>query len=249
MITVNDVFEFLNGRFPCDTACDFDNVGLLIGDKASTVTSAVVALDCSLETVNAAKQRGAELIITHHPVIFDPLKSVTANGVVFEAIRGGISVISMHTNLDVGAGGVNDTLCEMLELQNIAAFEAVDGYPLKSGTVAAKTPKAFAEHIKACLGGSVRYVCGNRDIERVLVCSGSGGNFLDDALRGGFDALVTADVKHNVFVDAINAGVSLYDAGHFATEDIIVKPLAEMLSKQFSGISFSEFHTEKIKFI
>ncbi len=248
MITVNDILGLLNAKFPTDTACDFDNIGLLVGNPSAQVTNAVVALDCALETVEFAKQIGAQLIITHHPVIFDPIKSLTAGSVPYEVAAAGISVISMHTNLDMGSGGVNDTLCEILGLGTVTPYTAADGYLLKCGTVDAVTPDRFAQHIKACLGGhTVRYVDGGKKICRVLVCSGSGGSFLWDAVSGGFDALVTADVKHNVLVDAANVGISVFDAGHFATEDIIVSPLCKRLSAEFSEISFTEYHTDKIR--
>ncbi len=246
MITVNDIFKFLNDRFPTDTACDFDNVGLLIGSGKTPVKKAVVSLDCMLDTVSFAKSIGAELIVTHHPVIFNGLKSVLSDSAVYEAIASGISVISMHTNLDVGSGGVNDTLCKLLGLGEITEYIAEDGYKLKCGSINATEPEDFAKFLKDTLGTVVRFTKGTRPIERVLVCSGSGGGYLYDAIKGGFDALVTADVKHSILVDAANAGFSIFDAGHLATEDIIVFPLCEMLSDSFTDVQFTEYHTDNI---
>ena len=94
---INDIYSFLNERYPFSLACDFDNVGLLVGDKNCTVTKAVIALDCLSDTVNFAIKNGAELIITHHPVIFAGLKAVTEETAVYKAIKNGISVISAHT--------------------------------------------------------------------------------------------------------------------------------------------------------
>ena len=108
---INDIFEFLNRLYPVSTACDFDNVGLLVGDGNATLNKALISLDCTLKTVEKAIQEDCQLIITHHPVIFDPLKRVNCGSVVYELIKSGISVISMHTNLDIGDGGVNDSLC------------------------------------------------------------------------------------------------------------------------------------------
>ena len=110
MIKVKDVLNLLCELYPPDTACDFDNVGLLAGNGEDEVSGAVVALDSDINAIEFAKQKGANLIITHHPVIFEPLKSVTENDTVFKLIKDGISVISMHTNLDVAKGGVNDAL-------------------------------------------------------------------------------------------------------------------------------------------
>ena len=96
MMTVNNVLEFLKEKYPLDTACDFDNVGLLVGDGNAAVTRAVVCLDCDINTVNHAKNMGAELIVTHHPVIFSGIKSILAGDVVYELIKANISVISMQ---------------------------------------------------------------------------------------------------------------------------------------------------------
>ena len=247
MMKVKDVFDFLESLYPPGTACDFDNVGLLVGNRESEVKSAVVSLDCDINTVNFAKEKGAGLIITHHPVIFEPLKSVTESSIVFTLIKSGISVISMHTNLDVGRGGVNDTLCEALCLKNVKTHIAADGYALKCGQTDISDADRFAAFIKERLGGAVKYVASNKPIKSVLVCSGSGGGYIDEAVLCGFDALVTADVKHNHFIAAINSGVSLFDGGHYDTENIIVKPLCERLKAQFGGAEFIEFSNESIK--
>ena len=247
MIKVKDIFDYLNGLYPVNTACDFDNVGLLVGDGEPEVKNAVVALDCDINAINFAKEKGANLIITHHPVIFEPLKSVTEEDIVFKLIKSGISVISMHTNLDVGRGGVNDVLCESLCLKNVKPHTSADGYLLKYGKTDIDNADKFAKFIKKQLGGTVKYVKGNNPVKTVLVCSGSGGGYIDEAISAGFDALVTADVKHNNFIAAINAGISLFDAGHYDTENIIVKPLCERLNKKFSETCFTPFSHEKIK--
>lgn len=249
-MTVKNIFDFLNEKFPTDTACDFDNVGLLVGDPNTAVTKAVVALDCTPSAVNTAIQNGCQLIITHHPVIFDPLKQVLAGSAVYEVIKNGISVISMHTNLDVGVGGVNDCLSSALSLENVTKVAAADGYLLNIGELTSPLyPDGLALYIKERLGGAVKYVGAERQIKRVLLCSGSGGSYLGEVLIQGCDALITADVKHNQFLDAQRLGVSLFDAGHFDTEDIVTEPLKQMLEHKFSSITFISEHTSKIKSI
>ncbi len=244
---VKEILDYLESLYPPETACEFDNVGLLVGDSEKIVSSAIVALDCDINTIEFAKKQGANIIITHHPVIFEPIKTVTEKNIVFSLIKNGISVISMHTNLDVGVGGVNDTLCEVLGLTDIKAYTAADGYLLKCGKTNKHTADEFAFHIKTKLGGCVRYVVGKEPINTVLVCSGSGGSYIDEALSGGFDALVTADAKHNVFISAINAGISLFDGGHFNTENIIVKPLCSRLQDNFRDIKFISYNPDTIK--
>lgn len=247
-MTVKNIFNFLNEKFPVETACDFDNPGILVGDPNAEVTKAVIALDCTPDVIKTAKKGGCQLIITHHPIIFEPLKNVLADSLVYKLIKSGISVISMHTNLDVGIGGVNDALCDMLELKNVQKVEGGDGYLLNTG-VLSPTLNAddLAFYIKKRLGGGVKYVGCEKRIEKVLVCSGSGAAYLQDAARLGCDALITADVKHNVFLDAERLDIALFDAGHFDTEDVITEPLKCLLEQNFSTVEFTTCHLSKIK--
>ena len=247
-MTVQDIFDFLNERFPVATACDFDNVGLLVGDRKHPVSRVMIALDCTKEAIAAAKENGCELIVTHHPVIFDPLRSVTADSLVYDLIANGIAVISMHTNLDVGNGGVNDHLCKALALSNSEKFTCEDGYALNKGTLPRPmSPEELARYLTERLGGTVRYLQTKREIQTVAVCSGSGGRYWQDARSHGLDALITADVKHDVFTDASNADYPLFDAGHFHTEDVVVEPLATLLRSQFPDLAVFTSHSYKIK--
>ncbi len=247
MITVNKILDYLKEKYPLDTACDFDNVGLLVGDGDTAVTKAVVCLDCDIDAVNYANQMGANLIVTHHPVIFEGLKSVTAGTVVYEAIKSGISIISMHTNLDIATGGVTERLCEAIGLENVAPYTAHDGFLIREAVSPIKDADALACHIKQNLGGAVRYADSGKPINRVLVCSGSGSDFVADVIADGFDALIAADIKHNVFISAVNAGVSVFDAGHYQSENVVVKPLCYELCDTFCEVEFTVFNNEKIK--
>ncbi len=247
MIKVNDILSFLSQKYPLNTACDFDNVGLLVGDGEAVVTNAVVCLDCDINAVVFAKQSGANLIITHHPVIFDGLKAVTKGMVVYELIKNNISVISMHTNLDIAVGGVTERLCEAIGLKNITPYTAHDGFLIRFAECDATAADDLAKVIKSSLNTAVRYADSGNKISKVLVCSGSGDDFLTDVIDGGFDALIAADIKHNIFIDALNHGVTVFDAGHYNSENVIVKPLCNELSLKFVDIKFSVFNNDKIK--
>lgn len=242
------IFDFLNEQFPVDTACDFDNVGFLVGDRNSEVTGVLVALDCDKFTITAALENGCNLIITHHPIIFSGIKQLNDGDPVFALIHNHIAVISMHTNLDVGVGGINDCLCTAIGLSETQTVTASDGYNLRRGTIPETTAKDFAQHLRQTLGTAVKYVDGGKPIRKVLVCSGSGGDFLGEVQKSGCDAFVTADVKHNIFIDAINGDISVFDAGHFATEDIIVEPLAGLLRTAFADLKVLTYHSDKIQF-
>lgn len=246
-MTVGNIFDYLNSLFPVYTACDFDNAGLLIGDENAEVKKVLVALDCTFDTFKVALEKGCNLIITHHPVIFSPLKNILKGSLPFELLENGIAVISMHTNLDIGDGGVNECLCRAIGLKNISAFAAEDGFILRSGATSPVSAERFAEEIKATLGGCVKFVDGGKEIKTVLVCSGSGGDFLETAIKGGFDAFVSSEIKHHQFLAAAECGISVFDAGHFNTEDIVIEPLCDLLKNNFKNIEFLTCHKTSIK--
>lgn len=246
---VIDIFNFLNNLFPVSSACDFDNVGLLLGDGNQNVEKALVSLDCSLETVNYACENKCQLIITHHPVIFSPLKSVLKGSIAFELIRNNISVICMHTNLDIAKMGVSDTLAKIIGLEKIMPFEASDGFLIRQGVISPVSPKSFARAIKTNLKCNVKYFDGGNNINRVLVCSGSGGDYVLDAVENGFDALVTSEIKHHQFLQAKNYNISVFDCGHYETENIIIEPLRKLLCDNFKDLEIITHNVIKIEYL
>ena len=248
MTKVCDIVKEIEKVAPMHLAEDFDNVGLLVGDGQNEVKNVLISLDCTLETVQLAKEQKCELIISHHPVIFAPLKKVLSGSVVYELIKNDISVISMHTNLDVGVGGVNSSLCDAIGLENIEFYTANDGYILQKGSIKECSADDLAEHLKKSLNTVVKYVDGGKEIKNVLVCSGSGGDFIYEAINGGFQALVTSDIKHHQFLDAKDNGVSLFECGHFNTEDVVIEPLCELLKNEFKDVKFITTHKTNIKY-
>lgn len=227
-MTVQTVYEALNRAADFSLAMDFDNPGLLVGDPNATVTGVLAALDVTDAVISEAVARGANLIVSHHPVIFHPMKRVTADTLVWRLIRENLSVISAHTNLDIAAGGVNDILAARLKLQAVAPVEP-EGMARIGRLERGMTPPEFAYYVKQMLDAcAVRYCDGGRAIERVAVCGGSGGSFLADIDHAGAQALVTGDVKHDVMLDAIHRGITIIDAGHFGTENFVVPYLAEL---------------------
>ena len=248
-MTVNDIYTYLHDKYDFSTALSYDNAGHLVGSLDSTVTGIVVCLDCTEETVSCAVENDANLIVSHHPVIFDPLKKVTDESIVYRLIRNDISVISAHTNLDQADGGINETLAKVIGLENIERVTDSEGFVYRIGET--KEPVSaddFAKEVSEKLSLPVKYVGTNSHIKRVAVCSGSGGSMLGEVAQTGVDAFVTADVKHDVFLDAHSIGMVLLDAGHFNTEDIIVEPLAKELKTAFPSVKVIENHFTPIKF-
>ncbi len=246
---VKDIYTMLDEKFNFSSACSYDNPGHLVGSMNDDVKGIVVCLDCTEEAVSQAISEGANLIISHHPVIFDGLKSVTDESIVYRLIRADISVISAHTNLDQADGGVNDALCERAGLKNVEKVADYEGFLYRIGELTDPlTADEFAIRISKSLGYPVKYVGTNTHIKRVAVCSGSGGSMLYEVAEQGIDAYLTADIKHDVFMDAHSMGIALFDAGHFGTEDIIVSILANRLKKAFPEINIYENHFSPIKF-
>lgn len=247
-MTVSDIYKFLDAFCPFSTACEWDNSGLLIGDKNATVTKVIIALDCTDSVITEAEITGAELIITHHPVIFPSVNSVLSDSVVHRLVKSDISVISAHTNLDKAERGVNYCLAKFLGLHSVSSIDVSDGFSIRCGELESPfTPDEFVKYVGEKLGIMPRYCVGNRNIKRVAVCGGSGGDFLGDAIKAGTDAYVTADIKHHVFLEAAHQGITLIDGGHFATEDTVIAPLKNLLSINFPKITFRTNHSSVIR--
>lgn len=246
---VKDIFGILNNMAPVESALSYDNVGILLGDPETEVTKAIVSLDATVAAVEKAFAEKAGLIITHHPVIFDPIKSVVKqNGnVVYECLANGIAVISMHTNLDSSEDGVNVCLAKALELKNTTPVTDEEGFSFRRGELKAEmSADELALFAKERLGGNVRYTDGKKSIKTVCVCGGAGGSLLPLAMENA-DAFITADVKHNVFIEADSKGFTLLDAGHFHTENVVVNPLADFLNTKISSVEFIALNGNEIK--
>ena len=236
--TVRDVYTALDRFAPFDAAEEWDHVGLQVGDFAAPVTRALVCLDATCDAVTMANEIGAELIVCHHPPLFDPLYELRAGTVPYARAAGGIAVIAAHTNLDRAAGGVNDCLCDALELLDTAPV--ADGLGRVGTLPAPLSPEAFAKQIGESLHTRVRLHAGAGEVRRVAVVCGSGGDLLtavrDEAAP---DAFVTGEIKHHDWLHAEQTTV--IEAGHFATEQVVVRPLAAYLSAQLPEIEWETF--------
>ena len=260
MATVKEVYQKLDCWAPFETQMSFDNAGLLVGHEEREVASILVALDVTQAVVEEAAAKGCNLIVAHHPVIFEPVRTLTDGTVTGKVLltmaERGIAAICAHTNLDAAQGGVNDRLAQALELDGWEMLEqnGVDreGRPYGIGRVgmahaAGLNAGEYAAFVKEQLGAaSVRFVDTGKPVCRVAVGGGSCGSMLMDAVKMGCDTFVTADVKYNVFLDAKELGINLMDAGHYATENVVCPALADFLKQAFPEltVTVSEGHHE-----
>lgn len=232
MAAVIDIYNFIDSIAPFNTAEEWDNAGLLVGDKNKKVNKILFALDCTEDVINQAVYCRADLIVTHHPIIFKPISEVTADSLVYKLIKNDLSIICAHTNYDKAIDGVNDILCNTVELENITKIENTC---LNIGELKTEmNSKEFAQFIKSKLNGVVRYNSIEKTIKKVSVCSGSGSDYLSLAKELNCDALLTGDGSHHDFLDANEMGISLICAGHFETEIIAVEPLKKKIEKEFN---------------
>ena len=262
MTTVADILQYIESIAPGYMKENWDNVGLLCGSRSAPVTKILVALDPFEGVCKEAADWGAELIVTHHPLIFQPPKSITDETSVGRAIMtlcaSGISAINAHTNLDCTPGGVNDVLAAALGLTDTQVIAPAgtneDGLPyglLRCGSVPAQSMEDFLPHVKATLGcNGLRYVSSGKPVSKVAVGGGSCAGAMLDALKAGCDTFVTADVRYNQFWDAQDLHLNLIDAGHFQTENPVIPVLAAKIAAAFPEVTvkISETHTDCMKF-
>ncbi len=264
MATVKEIYAYLDQKAPFFIQSDFDNAGFLVGRGEAEVNCLLVALDITEEVVAEAAEKGAQLIVAHHPVLFHPAKSITdgdpAGRRVLCLIEHGIAAICAHTNLDKAAGGVNDMLaaaaglCEVKQLHREGTQP--DGASYGIGRVGVlEAPCSLSDYacrIKGALNANgVRYLSGGVPVSRVAVGGGACGSMLAEAAALGCDTFVTADVKYDVFLDAGAIGMNLIDAGHFPTENVVCPAIIKWLQEGFPDLKvmLSGAHTDAIQFL
>lgn len=246
MIRVIDILNVLEEAAPSRLAASYDNVGFIVGHKDKEVKKVMVALDITGAVIDEAVAAGAELIVSHHPIIFGSVSTVTdcdvTGSLLLKLIENGISAICMHTNLDSAAGGVNDVLASALGICDTKPVE-----PQEDGTVGggrygtlgkSEELSAFLSKVCAALKTrGVKYHDAGKTVVRVAVGGGSCGEYIKTAHSLGCDTVVTADIKHNQFLEAKELGINAIDAGHFATEDVVCPRLCEIILEKYPEIS------------
>ena len=244
MPTVQQIADYLEVRVPSSLAMSFDNVGLLCAFPDREVSKVLLALDATQAVIQEASLLGAELVITHHPVIFTPMKRLLSTDPdgrrLMEAIKHDISILSLHTNLDIVDGGVNTSLAALLGLTELE--------PLDIGRMGrlseAVQMSSFLDRCQNTLSVSgMRYLDSGCPVHRVAVCGGSGGDLVSAAAAAGCDTLVTGEIRHHQWLEGRELGLNLIEADHYCTEAIVLPVLAKMVSDGFSDL---DIHQSKV---
>ena len=244
-VTVRQILGLLQAAAPQELALSWDNVGLLV-DAGKPVDGVLTALDITPAVVREAVENDCQLIVSHHPVIFQPIKSLAADDVPALLMKNGISAICMHTNLDAAPGGVNDTLCEILGIAAEGRESFAEGCgrvgsiePITVPQLARKAQQELAARCNAPDAGpavQVKFADTGKPVQRLAVISGAGGSLFEEALAMGADCLLTGEANHHHACDAKRLGLSLIAAGHYATEFPVTAAVAEKLRAALPGV-------------
>lgn len=240
-MTIKELYRYLDSLYPRELSCSWDNDGIMVcGDENREVGRVLVALDANEKTLAYAVEHGFDVVVTHHPMLFRGLKSVSGSSVpgrhTLVALTNGITVLSFHTRLDAAPGGVNDALCAKLGLVADDSFGDDEAPTLGRLASFPKpiTAKEVAERIKVALGCTAVRLNGDADtmIQRIAVCGGDGKDFIYPALLAGADVFLTGDAGYNMAADGAEDGLVTIEAGHYHTEAPVCAVLADVIREK-----------------
>ena len=260
-IRAREIIDRIEEHFPKGLALEWDNPGLLCGSRDKTVRKVMIALDCTDKVVDEAVEKGCDLVLTHHPLIFGSIKAVNDESFIgrrlIKLIKNDISLYAMHTNFDVAKEGMGHIVAERLGASELSPMEVtgeMDGEAVGIGFYGRlETPmgaRELSSFIKERFGieGVVYYDAG-KPISTIAVCPGSGRGMLKFAKELSADALITGDMGHHDGIDAVAQGISLIDAGHFGLEHVFVPYMEGLIKAWFEGIEVLTFEADDRRFV
>lgn len=246
----SEIIQILKTLAPEDCACDWDNPGLLAGRSDKEVKKIYIALDATDQVVEAAVRSGADMLLTHHPLIFKAIKKVNDQNFItrrlIRLIQSDISYYAMHTNFDAAPGCMADLAAERLGLSQCRPLEGLgemDGLPYGIGKVGVLerqvTVRQLAGRVKEAFGIPFALVYGEElleeMVERIAVCPGAGGSEIQEALDCGAQVLVTGDISHHQGIDAAAQKMAIIDGGHYGLEHMFIAYMADFLKGKLQG--------------
>lgn len=237
---VKDILQWIDSFAPFETQEDYDNSGLLVGDAEAEVRRLLFALDVTDNVLDEAEKMHIDLLITHHPLMFNGTKRLTEDNyeahLIRRMIRSGISHIAAHTNLDQAVGGINDILASVCRLTNIQGTGFIRTGDLPSPIKATRLAELLTErlHTVVRLSGDPDHTC-----LKLGLCSGGGGSEWSEALALGADTFLTGEMKHNHVLEATWHHMVCFECGHFATEEPGLFALADALQKHADTVKWN----------
>lgn len=247
MNTVKDLVDFLTDKYPLYLASNFDQgkVGLQFGSLNKEVKKVMLTLDGSTEVIKEAIINNVDLLITHHPFMFNPLYNMDYDNPLMEkiilVIKNDLNVFSMHTNFDVASFGMNEILCNKLGLTNIKSdqFQIDQNAFLRYGDISPLTLGELTEKVKKDFNVCAVRIVGNKDkiIKKVAIVGGSGSFELYKAKKAGCDAFITGEIKHDKALDAIDLDIALIEVSH-SVERLYKEEVYKILNNAFPNINF-----------
>lgn len=252
-IKVRELYSYLEELMPRTLSCEWDNDGLMVcADDRKEVKKILFALDVTYDAVEYAHNNGFDVIISHHPLIFTPLKSVSgddvSSAIAIYAIKNDVAVMSFHTRFDSHENGVNDVLSELLELNDTERFGPEGEEIGIIGNVQKTELEAFALKVKSLLcADSVNVTASAEQVKRVAVLGGGGKDYVLPAYRAGADTFVTGEINYNTAVTAKDLGINVIEAGHYFTEAAALKRLEEWIKSRFAGLTFEYYNSNPSK--
>ncbi len=242
MTKIREIYDAINELAPFDTQMNWDKSGFSVGDIESEAKTVIMALDITDKVIDFAVEKQAQLIITHHPLLFDPIKKLMSTDLVYRLVQNEIHTIGAHTNWDSAMLGVNYVLANLLGLQNIEPLN-VEGEPAPLARIGDLPTEMTEEEFigmakKALNAGNITYTKGNGKIKRVAVIGGGGGDFWKACAEAGADALLTGDAGYHNYLGAHKAGIMLATAGHYETEYPAIAALRDILAEKFPETEF-----------
>ncbi|MBP3334516.1 MAG: Nif3-like dinuclear metal center hexameric protein [Clostridia bacterium] len=254
MSTVHELYSYLDKIISPELSCEWDNDGLMVcPDKFAKVKRVLLTLDITAEAIEYASSKGFDVIISHHPLIFRPLKNLSGDNAVsskvMSLVKNSITAMSFHTRLDALDGGVNDMLAELLGIEDV---EILPGDPDMIGRIGnleiPSDPEEFAMYVKEQLGArSVSLVNAQLEVSRVARCGGDGKELLSAAYKAGADTYITGTLSYNNMIDASELPMNVIEAGHFYTENHILNLLADLVEEFDSSIEVEIYNSNIVK--
>lgn len=232
MPRIVEVAAYIDSIAPFGDAAPWDNSGILV-DCGSDVTAILVALDITEEVVVEAEMQGCQLIVAHHPVIFEPLKKVNRTNLSYRLVKKNISAICAHTNLDAAPGGPSDALAKLFDLSEVETF--ADGFGRIGILEKPMAVEEIAQQGKEILRARVKFCDTGKTVRKLAVVGGAGGDFWAQAAALGAECLLSGEVSHHDALDAKQSGLATIAAGHFESEYPAVPVLAGKIARQFQG--------------